>query len=96
MHTCLLSWPRQGAPEFAGTRCIFADVVGSLEDEGAIAIRDPSSDEEERWITMGLDVLGKVLVVIYTWRHDGVRIISAGKAMPRERRQYEGANETRI
>ena len=45
---------------------------------------------------MGLDVLGKVLVVIYTWRHDGVRIISAGKAMPRERRQYEGANETRI
>ena len=74
----------------------FADAVGALEDEGAITIRDPISDEEERWITMGLDALGRVLVVIYTWRKDNVRIISARKATPRERRRYEGGNETRI
>ena len=74
----------------------FPDVVGSLEDEGAITIRDSFSDEEERWITMGRDAMGRVLVVIYTWRNENVRIISARKATPRERRRYEEANEERI
>ena len=74
----------------------FADAVGSLEDEGAITIRDSFLEEEERWITMGLDALGRILVVIYTLRNDNVRIISARKATPRERRRYEEANEARI
>jgi hypothetical protein len=42
----------------------------------------------------GLDALGRVLVVIYTWRGESVRLVSARKAMPRERRRYEEANET--
>src|SRR2546429_4084950 len=28
--------------------------------------------EEERWITLGMDALGRVLVVIYTWRGERV------------------------
>jgi uncharacterized DUF497 family protein len=44
----------------------FADAVASLEDEGALTMRDPFSDEEKRWVTMGLDALGRVLVVVYT------------------------------
>jgi len=74
----------------------FADAVASLEDEGALTMRDPFSDDEERWVTMGRDVLGRVLVVVYTWRGESVRLISARKATARERRRYEGANETRI
>lgn len=35
--------------------------------------------------------LGRVLVVVYTWREDRPRLISARKATPLERRQYEGA-----
>ena len=31
----------------------FADAVASLEDEGALTMRDPFSDDEERWVTMG-------------------------------------------
>jgi uncharacterized protein len=69
----------------------FADAVASLEDEGALTMRDPFSAEEERWVTMGLDALGRVLVVVYTWRGDGVRLISARKATARERRRYEEA-----
>ena len=72
----------------------FADAVASLEDEGALTMRDPCSGEEERWATLGLDALGRVLVVVFTWRGEGVRLISARKATPRERRRYEGANET--
>jgi uncharacterized protein len=35
-----------------------ADAVASLEDEEALTMRDPFSDDEERWVTMGRDVLG--------------------------------------
>ena len=69
----------------------FADAVASLEDEGALTMRDPFSDEEERWVTMGLDALGRVVVVVYTWRGESVRLISARKATPREHRRYEEA-----
>ena len=72
----------------------FADAVASLEDEGALTMRDPFSDDEERWVTMGRDVLGRVLVVVYTWRGESVRLISARKATARERRRYEDVNET--
>ena len=74
----------------------FADAVASLEDEGALTMRDPFSDDEQRWVTMGRDVLGRVLVVVYTWRGEIVRLISARKATARERRRYEDVNETRI
>jgi uncharacterized DUF497 family protein len=72
----------------------FADAVASLEDEGALTMRDVFCDEEERWVTMGLDALGRVLVAVYTWRDESVRLISARKATARERRRYEEANET--
>ena len=73
----------------------FADAVIALEDDGALTVRDPFS-EEERWLTMGLDGLGRVLVVVYTWRGETLRLISARKSTPRERRRYEDANETGI
>jgi uncharacterized DUF497 family protein len=37
----------------------FADAVAVLEDERALTMRDLSSDEEERWITVGLDAFGR-------------------------------------
>jgi uncharacterized DUF497 family protein len=43
---------------------------------------------EERYITIGMDALGDVLVVVYTWRGDRPRLISARKAEPQEREQY--------
>jgi uncharacterized DUF497 family protein len=53
-----------------------------------VTIRDPFSDEEERWITLGQDALGRVLVVVYSWRDENVRLISARLATQRERRVY--------
>jgi uncharacterized protein len=67
----------------------FADAVGVLEDGRALTMIDPSSDDEERWITIGTDPVGRTLVVIYTWRGEHVRLISARRATPRERRSYE-------
>jgi hypothetical protein len=54
----------------------------------AITIRDDASDEE-RFITLGADALGRLLVVVYTWRGEVVRLISARNATAAERRDYE-------
>jgi uncharacterized protein len=67
--------------------------VTALEDEIALTIPDPYSQEEERWITLGKDTLGRLLVVIYTWRRERARLISARLASPREREQYEQSHE---
>lgn len=38
-----------------------------------------------------MDSLGRILVVVYTWRDERVRLISARAATRREVRQYEEA-----
>ncbi len=67
----------------------FADAVGVLEDDRAVTLREDSFDDEERWITLGLDALARVLVVVWTWRGESIRFISARRATRRERKQYE-------
>jgi uncharacterized DUF497 family protein len=67
----------------------FADAATVLSDELATTVRDDSTDDEDRYVTMGSDALGRVLVVAYAWAEDGIRLISARKATRKERRQYE-------
>lgn len=67
----------------------FADAVVALEDERALTLRDPDARAEERFVTMGVDPLGRFLAVVYTWRGKRIRIISARKATRGERRHYE-------
>jgi uncharacterized DUF497 family protein len=69
-------------------RVRFADVVTALEDHRAISIRD-ESEGEERWVNVGMDSIGRILVIVYTWRDDRIRLISASARTPREARQYE-------
>jgi uncharacterized DUF497 family protein len=66
----------------------FADAVTVLDDDLAVTIREETSGEE-RFVTLGTDALGRLLVVVYTWRQDCVRIISAWKATTRECHRYE-------
>ncbi|MCI0388162.1 MAG: BrnT family toxin [Acidobacteria bacterium] len=65
----------------------FADAVTAFEDELALTLDDDYLDEQ-RFITIGSDARGQILVVIYTFRGENIRIISAREATPRERRQY--------
>jgi len=66
----------------------FADAVSVLEDENAITIQD-EHEREDRFITIGMDFLSRILVVVYTFRDIMIRIISARKATARERKLYE-------
>ena len=65
----------------------FADAVTALADELALTL-DDNHPHEQRFITIGTDGLGRVLVVVYAFRGEAIRIISAREATPRERRQY--------
>ncbi len=71
-------------------RVDLADAVAVFADELALTIPDDEYSDEERFITMGMDALGRVLVVVYMWRHNRIRIKSARKAEAHERKQYEG------
>jgi uncharacterized DUF497 family protein len=66
----------------------FADAVGVFFDALAITIPD-LHQEEERFVTLGMDFLGRVLVVVFAWRGSQIRIISARRASRTERREYE-------
>ena len=69
-------------------RIDFADSVTALADENALTMPDDDLNEEDRFVTLGTDLFGRVLVVVYTWRDDRIRLISARKATRRERARY--------
>jgi hypothetical protein len=82
-------WDREKASANLNKHGIdFADAVSVFLDDLAITVTDDRF-EEERFITIGMDALGRVLVVVYTWRGNEIRLISARKAMRHERTQYE-------
>jgi len=64
-----------------------------LGDPLALTYCDPDhSVAEQRFITVGSSNVGRVLLVAHTDRGENIRIVSARKATPRERRHYEEAN----
>ena len=67
----------------------FADATAVFEDERALTVPDAiTAVDETRMLTLGRDAMGRVLVVAYTSRGDRIRLISARRATPGERRQY--------
>jgi len=65
----------------------FADAVGVFEDPLALTLDEPHPDED-RFLTLGVDLIGRVIVVNWTWRDEDIRLISARKATPKQRRLY--------
>ncbi len=66
----------------------FAHAEQVLRDPMAFTIEDPDSQGEQRWITLGMGALGRVLVVIHTGREERTRVISARKASRGEADRY--------
>jgi uncharacterized DUF497 family protein len=68
----------------------FSDAITVLSsDDRAITLFEETAGNEERYVTIGTDALGRILVVVYTVRGRYVRIISARRANKRERKEYE-------
>lgn len=67
----------------------FSDAETVLFDPNALTREDMESEGEQRFVTVGMDTLGHIIVVVYTYRGEDIRLISARFATKRERMQYE-------
>ena len=94
MYTCaynlgVVQWDPKKAQSNAKKHGVaFSDAVGVFGDTCAITLDDPHPDEQ-RFVTMGLDFLGRMLIVCWTPRGDDIRVVSARKATPGERANYD-------
>ena len=69
---------------FEEAATVFGDLLSYTFDDS------DHSDEETRFLTIGLTALGKMIVVSHTDREEKVRIISARALTKQERKFYEG------
>lgn len=76
-------------------RVTFERAATAFLDSNALSVFDePHSQDEERWITVGIDRTGVLLLVCHTYREETetsamIRIISARRATKNEEKQYE-------
>jgi uncharacterized protein len=83
--------PRRSRANKAKHGVSFEEARTAFLDEHARVIPDPQhSDEEDRFVLLELSVQLRVLVVCHCYRETDqvIRIISARRADPTERRQY--------
>ncbi|MCZ8112921.1 MAG: BrnT family toxin [Rubrivivax sp.] len=69
----------------------FEDAQAAFSDENGLLIDDPDhSEEEDRFVLLGLSQSLRLLVVVHCYRSEGkvIRIISARKADAQERSIY--------
>lgn len=67
----------------------FTDAVSALEDDFVLWREDQRDYYEPRFIAVGMDYLGRVLTVVFVYRENDIRIISARKATKKEISSYE-------
>ncbi|HSN31999.1 MAG TPA: BrnT family toxin [Ideonella sp.] len=81
--------PAKARANLAKHNVSFAHAEQALRDPNAVTIEDPDAQGEQRFVTLGADSLGRILVVVHTLRGDRIRVISARKASRGESRQYD-------
>ena len=68
----------------------FEEASTAFGDPLSLTIADPDhSEDEERFVLLGLTFQGRLVVVVHTDEPEATRLISARLATPRERRSYE-------
>jgi uncharacterized DUF497 family protein len=92
MRELVFEWNAKKAAENRRKhRVSFDEAKSAFLDDNARVIADPEhSDDEDRFVLLGLSVQLRLLVVVHCYREaeNVIRIISARKADPSERRQY--------
>ena len=81
--------PAKAAANLAKHKVDFADAALSLEDPRALTMPDPDAVGEERFVALAADPTGRILVTVFTYLGAHIRIISARRASPGERKRYE-------
>ena len=85
-----IDWdPNKARANSASHGVLFSDAEAVLYDPNGITRENDRAEGEQRFVTVGLDALGRALVVVYTYRGGTIRIISARRATRNEVRAYE-------
>ena len=85
--------PRKAKENLIRHDISFEEAMTVFADFLSLTIPDPlHSEQEARFIIIGYSDKHRLLVVVHTERGDVIRIISARKATPYERRTYEANN----
>jgi len=80
---------KKAASNISKHKVEFSHASTVLDDPLAITIEDKRY-EEQRFVTIGTDLLGRILVVVYVYaEEENIRLISARKATLKERKTYE-------
>ena len=80
-----VTWdPQKATANFKKHHVRFGDAEAVLFDSAALTLEDLTAQAERRCVSVGLDVLARILVVVYTYRDDDIRLISARPATPNE------------
>ena len=66
----------------------FEDAELALSDPVALTREDPDARGEARFVTVGADAVGRIVAVVYAYRDDDVRLISARPATRKEKEAY--------
>ena len=73
----------------------FEEAVTVFSDPLSLTIDDPHhSEDEERFVIVGLSAQQRLLVVVHTERGEHIRLISARMATRKEQRVYEEESST--
>lgn len=90
-----IEWdPAKAKENLRKHRVSFDRAIQIFRDPNILSIEDEEHTEgEDRWVSMGRDQSGVVLLVIHTFReidseNVSIRVISARKATRREAKQY--------
>ncbi len=85
-----VSWdPAKAETNFRKHKIRFSDAEAALFDPMALTIQDESVQSEQRFVSVGSDTMGRVVVIVYTYRGDDIRLISARRGTRKERKAYE-------
>ncbi len=85
-----ITWdPDKAEINFIKHKIRFSDAETVLFDPFALTLEDQVVSSEQRFVTVGADTIGRIIAVVYSYRMDTIRLISARKATPNERKQYE-------
>jgi len=81
--------PNKAETNFKKHGIRFSDAEMVLYDSFAMTIEEQIVADEIRYVTVGTDAVGRILAVVYSYRKNTIRLISARKATRKERKQYE-------
>ncbi len=85
-----ITWdPQKAKANFRKHRIRFSDAETVLFDPMTLTIEDQIINQEQRFLSVGSDALGRILVIVYTYHGDTIRLISARKATSKERKYYD-------